>query len=119
MLQSLALFQGASLPSLPCMYTENSNDHDAINRIGFVAFLLSSFFISIGGSVSLSGSSSDTATYSPLHIRSANFGGIGGVDDANTTGVVVPGSSPIAGIGVATIPEGTDVLLFPSMLLAR
>ena len=69
--------------------------------------------------MSLSGSSSDTATYSPLHIRSANFGGIGGVDDANTTGAVVPGSSPMARIGVATIPEGTEVPLFPSMLLAR
>ena len=43
---------------------------------------------------------------------------IGGVDDANTTGAVVPGSSPMAGIGVATIPEGTEVPLLSSMLLA-
>ena len=69
--------------------------------------------------MSLSGSSSDTATYSPLHICSANFGGIGGVEDANTTGAVVPGGSPMAGIGVATIPEGTEVPLFLSTLLAR
>ena len=68
--------------------------------------------------MSLSGSRSDTATYSPLHICSGNFGGIGGVDDANTTGAVVPGSSPMAGIGVATIPEGTEVPLLSSMLLA-
>ena len=58
------------------------------------------------------------ATYSPLHIRSANFGGTGGVDDANTTGAVVPGSSTIAGIGVAANPEGTEVPLFPAVLLA-
>ena len=68
--------------------------------------------------MSLSGSSSGTATYSPLHICSANFGGIGGVDDANTTGVVVPGSSAMAGIGVAINPKGPKVPLFPAMLLA-
>ena len=56
--------------------------------------------------------------YSPLHICSANFGGTGGVDDANTTGAVVPGSSTIAGIGVAANPEETEVPLFPAMLLA-
>ena len=39
------------------------------------------------------------------------------MDDANTTGAVVPGSSVIAGIGVAINPEGTEVLLFPIMLL--
>ena len=41
------------------------------------------------------------------------------MDDANTTGAVVPGGSPMAGIGVATIPEGTEVPLFPSTLVAR
>ena len=57
------------------------------------------------------------ATYSPLHICSANFSGTGGVDDANTTGAVVPGSSAIAGIGVAASPEGTEVPLFTGVLL--
>ena len=41
------------------------------------------------------------------------------MDDANTTGAVVPGGSPMAGIGVVTIPEGTEVLPLPSTLLAR
>lgn len=58
------------------------------------------------------------AMYSPLHIRSANLGGTGGVDDANTTGADDPGSSVTAGIGVAANPEGTDVPLFPAELLA-
>ena len=69
--------------------------------------------------MSLSGSSSDTATYFPLHICSVNFGGIGGVEDANTTGAVVPRGPPLAGIGMATIPEENEIPLFPSMLLAR
>ena len=55
--------------------------------------------------------------YSHLHIQSANFGGIGGVDD--TIGAVVLRSPPMAGIGVANNPKGAEVLLFPSMLLAR
>ena len=82
-------------------------------------FPLIVFFVSpSGGSVNFSGSSSDMAMYSPLHIRSANLSGTGGVDDTNTTGAVDPGSSAIAGIGVAANPEKTDVLVFPAVLLA-
>ena len=40
------------------------------------------------------------------------------MDDTNTTGTLVPGSSTIAGIGMATNHEGTKVLLFPAVLLA-
>ena len=68
--------------------------------------------------MSLSGSNSDIATYSPFHIRSATFRGIGGVDDANTTGAVVPGSSAMAGIGVVNGLEGTNVPLFSATLIA-
>ena len=61
--------------------------------------------------MSLSGSNSDIATYSPFHIRSATFGQIGGVDDANTTGAVVPCSCAMAGIGVANGPYSGWVLI--------
>jgi len=57
---------------------------------------------------------SDMATYSPLHSHATNFGGFGGVDDANNTRAVVSGSSAIARIGVAINPEGTKVTLFPA-----
>ena len=39
------------------------------------------------------------------------------MNDANTTGAVVPGSSVIARIGVAINPEGIKVPLFPAILL--
>ena len=41
------------------------------------------------------------------------------MEDANTTGAVFPRGSPLAGIGMAAIPEEIEILLFPSMLLAR
>ena len=44
-------------------------------------------------------------------IRPATVGGVGGVVDVNA---VAPGSSAIAGFGVAADPEGETVPLFPA-----